>query len=49
MQCEYDNTLDNPGVRRALDDAGLEVPVNVGLGEGSLDEMCVGIFGVVYQ
>ncbi len=49
MQCRYDNTLDNPGVRRALADAGLDEPVNVELGEGSLDEMCIGIFGAVYR
>lgn len=49
MQCQYDNTLDNPGVVRALADAGLTEPVNVTLGEGSLDEMCIGIFGVVFK
>jgi hypothetical protein len=49
MQCQYDNTLDNPGVVRALADAGLTEPVNVNLGEGSLDEMCIGIFGVVFK
>ncbi len=49
MQCTYDNTLDNPSVVRALADAGLTEPIAVNLGEGSLDEMCIGIFGVVYQ
>ncbi|MDP2305280.1 MAG: hypothetical protein Q8P18_04555 [Pseudomonadota bacterium] len=49
MQCHYDNTLANPGVQRALADAGLDEPIDVSLGEGSLDEMCVGIVGLVFK
>jgi hypothetical protein len=49
MQCHYDNTLANPGVQRALGDAGLDEPIPVTLGEGSLDEMCIAIVGVVYK
>lgn len=48
MQCHYDNTLNNPGVVRALADAGLTEPVAVGLGETTLDEMCVLIAGVLF-
>lgn len=47
MQCTYDNTLDNPGVQRALDDAGLSEPIDVRLGETTLDEMCLGVFGIL--
>jgi hypothetical protein len=47
VQCTYDNTLDNPFVVRALDDAGLSEPIDVRLGEETLDEMCLGIFGIV--
>lgn len=49
MQCQYDNTLENPSVVRALADAGLSEPIPVELGEESLDEMCIGIFGIVYR
>lgn len=47
LRCTYDNTLDNPGTRVALEDAGLDEPVDVYLGEETLDEMCLGVFGIV--
>ncbi|MBK9034327.1 MAG: hypothetical protein IPL61_24190 [Myxococcales bacterium] len=47
VSCTYDNTLRNPFVQRALAEAGLEAPIDVVLGEETLDEMCLGIFGVV--
>ncbi len=47
MRCTYDNTLDNPGVRVALEDAGLTEPTDVYLGEATIDEMCLGVFGIV--
>jgi hypothetical protein len=47
IQCTYDNTLNNPFVQRALADAGLTQPIDVVLGEQTLDEMCLGIFGIV--
>ena len=46
MRCTYDNSLSNPYVREALDEQGLEEPIDVTLGEESLDEMCLGIFGL---
>ncbi len=49
LRCTYENTLDNPGVRRSLEDAGLDAPQDVYLGESTLDEMCLGMFGVVYS
>jgi len=45
MKCTWDNTMANPFVQRALADAGLIAPIDVNLGEGSLDEMCLEIFG----
>jgi hypothetical protein len=45
LRCEFNNTLGNDGVVQALLEAGLEEPIDVGLGEGSLDEMCIGIVG----
>ncbi len=47
ITCTYDNSLGNPGVQRALSEYGLTDPVDVGLGEGSLDEMCISLVAVV--
>jgi len=47
MRCTYDNTLDNPDVRRALAEQGLDEPIDVHLGEEALDEMCLGLFGIL--
>ncbi len=46
LRCTYDNSLDNPFVREALDQQGLDAPVDVVLGEETLDEMCLGVFGI---
>jgi hypothetical protein len=46
VKCKWDNTMNNPFVQRALTDAGLHAPIDVILGEGSLDEMCLEIFGL---
>lgn len=48
LRCTYDNTMNNPGVAEALGQAGLDEPIDVFLGEETLDEMCLGVFGVVY-
>jgi len=47
LRCTYDNSLDNPGLVRALDEEGVAAPQDVYLGEGTLDEMCIGAFGAV--
>jgi hypothetical protein len=47
MRCTYDNTLDNPFMRKALDEQGLDHPIDVPLGEDTLDEMCVAGVGVI--
>ncbi|HTQ08325.1 MAG TPA: hypothetical protein VMI54_30935 [Polyangiaceae bacterium] len=49
MRCTYDNTMDNPQVVTALDQQGLTAPRTVTLGETSLDEMCLGAFGVAVE
>jgi hypothetical protein len=49
VQCEYDNTLDNPAVVEALAEVGLEEPIDVFVGEGTLDEMCLAAIGVGYK
>lgn len=46
VRCTYDNTLDNPAVVEILNEVGLTEPQNVGLGEGTLDEMCLAGVGV---
>ena len=48
LECGYDNTKANPFVVRALDEQGLEDPVDVYLGEQTLDEMCIAAFGVIF-
>ncbi len=47
MRYTYDNTMDNPGVARSLEEAGLTEPADVVLGEETLDEMCLGLFGIL--
>ena len=49
VQCTYDNTLDNPGVQRALAEYGYDEPQDIYLGEGTMDEMCLAMVGFVYQ
>ncbi len=49
IRCIYDNTLDNPGVAEALAEVGLDAPIDVNVGEGTLDEMCLGGFGVAIK
>jgi hypothetical protein len=44
ITCTYDNTMDNPGVARVLAEKHLTSPVDVELGESTVDEMCLGAF-----
>lgn len=46
LRCKWNNTMANPFVQRALRDAGLGAPIDITLGEQSLDEMCLEIFGI---
>ena len=41
LKCRYDNSMSNPFVAEALADQGLSAPVDVYLGEETLDEMCL--------
>ena len=47
IRCRYDNTLANPYVERALAEQGLPAPIDVFLGEQTLDEMCLAAFGII--
>lgn len=42
FRCTYDNSLENPFVKRALFEQNLSAPRDVRLGETTLDEMCLG-------
>jgi hypothetical protein len=48
MRCVYDNTLGNQFVAQALTARGLDAPIDVNLGEDTLDEMCLGALGIMY-
>jgi hypothetical protein len=45
LKCKWNNTMENPFVQRLLHDEGLVSPIDLALGEGSTDEMCLEIFG----
>jgi hypothetical protein len=46
FKCTYDNTMGNPKVVEALASQGIDTPHDVVLGENTLDEMCLGAFGI---
>jgi hypothetical protein len=48
MRCTYDNSTFNPHVAEALDAQDLDAPVEVFLGEATLDEMCLGVAGLLF-
>lgn len=49
VRCTYDNTLDNPGVQDMLSEIGATEPIDVSLGEGTLNEMCITGLGVAVK
>ena len=46
VECTWNNTRANPFVQRMLDDAGLDAPVDILLGEQTTNEMCLEFFGL---
>ncbi len=48
MRCTYNNSMSNPYVVEALDALGHDAPVDVFLGDDTLDEMCLGVYGISY-
>jgi hypothetical protein len=48
FHCEFDNSMDNKFVVQALKDQDLKSPIEVRLGENTLDEMCLGAIGIMY-
>jgi hypothetical protein len=49
LRCTYDNSMNNPAVATALTQQGLTAPHDVLLGESTLDEMCLGVFGMAQK
>jgi hypothetical protein len=49
LRCTYDNSMQNRFVASALAEQGLTAPRDVTLGEETLDEMCLGIFGMAQK
>jgi hypothetical protein len=48
LRCTYDNSLANPFLVEALAEQDMSEPIDVTLGEASLDEMCLLIYGLAY-
>ncbi len=48
LRCTYNNSMSNPYVVEALDEFGLDAPIDVYLGDETLDEMCLGVYGIAY-
>jgi hypothetical protein len=48
FHCEFDNSMKNKFVVKALQDQGMTAPKNVILGEDTLDEMCLSLMGISY-
>jgi hypothetical protein len=49
LRCTYDNSTQNGLVADALFEQGLTEPRDVVLGEETLDEMCLGVFGMAQK
>ena len=49
LRCTYDNSMENEFVASALTQQGLTEPHDVTLGEATLDEMCLGVFGIAQK
>ncbi len=47
MHCEYNNSMSNPFIVQALKQQNLSAPKDISLGETTLDEMCLGVMGVL--
>lgn len=49
LKCTYDNSMGNPKVVQALKEQGLSAPKDVRLGETTLDEMCLGVYEIIFK
>jgi mono/diheme cytochrome c family protein len=48
MRCRYNNSSKNAKVSEALKERGMSSPIEIKLGEETLDEMCLGAFAFVF-
>ncbi|MDB4989132.1 MAG: hypothetical protein JWN04_4310 [Myxococcaceae bacterium] len=48
VKCVFDNTLDNKFLAKALDEQGKSAPIDVSVGEDTLNEMCLATIGIAY-
>ncbi len=46
LTCTWNNSPSNPFMARMLEDAGLVAPIDLALGEETINEMCLEIFGI---
>lgn len=46
LRCTYNNSLSNSAIAHALKQKGLDEPVDLALGEETLDEMCIAMLGL---
>ena len=49
MRCVYNNSMANSFLAEALREQSLDAPRDVTLGESTLDEMCLGVFGTLIK
>jgi len=47
IECTFDNTENNPGVVRIMEEVGLDEPTDIHYGGGSTEEMCSLVLGMV--
>lgn len=47
IKCKFNNSNSNPKMSRLMRESGITTPQPVTLGEGTLDEMCLGAFVIV--
>jgi hypothetical protein len=48
VRCVYDNTMSNRAIKTALEAQGLTEPIEIRVGEDTLDEMCLSLMGISY-
>jgi hypothetical protein len=48
VRCVYDNSMKNRAIADALSIQGLSEPVDILVGEDTLDEMCLSLMGISY-
>jgi hypothetical protein len=49
IKCTYDNTMNNTKLAASLSDRHMNAPIDVHLGETTLDEMCLGPVSLLYK